>query len=242
MKGVILRIVPDAVIVDLSHEIGAQDIWEGAFVLRHAACEFPPGSLHCAVVDPGVGTARRALAFASDGHIWTGPDNGLLSFALRRATSSIYHITNPILSSGRSSCTFHGRDLFAPTIAHLARGLALDKVGPAITDPVYLPTAVPRLCSDVLHGQIIHIDRFGNLISNISAEDLAPFAAAPLIRAGSAPPLKTICTTYADVEPGQPLALIGSADQLEISVRGGHAAHFFSIDRGAAICIERQHP
>jgi S-adenosyl-L-methionine hydrolase (adenosine-forming) len=240
MKGVILHIAPEATIVDLSHEIGAQDIWAGAFVLRHAAREFPAGSLHCAVIDPGVGTARRALAFSSDDHIWIGPDNGLLSFALQRATSPIYHVTNPLLSSGRASNTFHGRDLFAPTAAHLARDLPLNEVGPPISDPVHLPVAPPRLCNDALYGQIIHIDHFGNLVSNLAAKDLAPFAAAPLIRIGSAPPLKSISTTYADVAPGQPLALLGSADLLEISIRDGHAAHSLQLERGAVICIEHQ--
>lgn len=240
MKGVILRIAPDVTIVDLSHEIGAQNIWEGAFVLHHAAREFPPGSLHCAVVDPGVGSARRALAFASDDQIWIGPDNGLLSFALQHTTSPIYHITNPLLSSGRASNTFHGRDLFAPTAAHLARGLPLSEVGPAISDPVYLPVAPARLCRDALCGQIIHIDHFGNLISNLNAKEVSHFAAAPLIRVGSAPPLRNISTTYADAAPGQPLALIGSADLLEIAIRDGHAANSLQIECGENISIEHQ--
>jgi S-adenosylmethionine hydrolase len=239
MKGVILKIAPTATIVDLSHEIGAQDIAEGAFVLHHAAREFPSGSLHCAVVDPGVGTTRRALAFTSDNQAWIGPDNGLLSFALLRATGPIYQITNFLLSSGRSSHTFHGRDLFAPTAAHLACGFPLAEVGPTIADPVCLPISTPHIRSNVLHGQIIHIDHFGNLVSNISIEDLTPFA-APLIRTGSASPLKSISKAYGDVDPGRPLALIGSADLLEISVHGGSAAEFFQLDRGAPICIEHQ--
>jgi len=240
MKGVILKIAPTATIVDLSHEISAQDISEGAFVLHHAAREFPPGSLHCAVVDPGVGTTRRALAFSSDDQVWIGPDNGLLSFALLRTTSPIYQITNPLLSSGRASHTFHGRDLFAPTTAHLARGFSLAEVGPAITDPVHLPTSSPHVSNGALHGQIVHIDHFGNLVSNISIEDLIPFTAAPLIRTGSMPPLKAVCKTYADVASGQPLALVGSADLLEISIHGGSAAEFFQIERGASISVEHQ--
>ena len=105
---------------------------------------------------------------------------------------------------------------------------------------MHLPVAPPRLCNDTLYGQIIHIDHFGNLVSNLAAKDIAPFAAAPLIRIGSAPSLESISTTYADVAPGQPLALLGSADLLEISIRDGHAANSLQLERGAAICIEHQ--
>ena len=129
MKGVILRTAPSVRIVDLCHTIPPQSMESGAFVLQHAAREFPPSTVHCAVVDPGVGTARRALAFTSRDHVWVGPDNGLLDFALQDADGFVYAIDPDRLDNRRISATFHGRDVFAPAAAHLANGRNLSDIG-----------------------------------------------------------------------------------------------------------------
>ncbi len=238
MKGVILSIAPETTLIDLSHSIGAQDILEGAFVLNHAAREFPPGTVHLAVVDPGVGTARRAIAFASGGHLWVGPDNGLLSFALAHSTSPVRQISHPKLTSRLLSSTFHGRDLFAPTAAHLANGFALDEIGPIATEPLLLPEASPQRQHDLIAGQIIHVDHFGNLVSNITAAHIADFSSSPVIRLGDHPPISHLSTTYADVAPGQSLALIGSSGLLEIAVNGGSGSTELGADRRTPITIE----
>lgn len=241
MKGVVLSLAPSARIVDISHDIGAQDILEGAFVLHYAAREFPPGTIHCAIVDPGVGSARRALAFASQEQLWVGPDNGLLSFALQDATGPIYAIDSARVGSGRQSATFHGRDLFAPAAAQLANGWSLSDLGNPIADPVYLDAATRQVEADGIDGHIIHVDRFGNLVSNIARTDIAPFAHAPCIRIGRAQPLHELKKTYTDVAPGQLVALIGSAELVEISVNGGSAARQLGVERGTSIRVEAQH-
>lgn len=241
MKGVIARIAPRAHVIDISHDIGAQNVAHGAFVLHYAAREFPPTTVHCAIVDPGVGSARRALAFTSATHLWVGPDNGLLSFAFNQVEGSIYAIDSTRLPPVRKSATFHGRDLFAPAAARLSDGVPLDEIGTPITDPILLPSATCQLGDDFVEGHIIHIDQFGNLVSNIPRHVLDKLGEDPSIRVGSTARINGLNTTYADVAPGQLLALIGSADLVEISVNQGHAARQLGIELGAPIRIELSH-
>ena len=184
MKGVILGIAPEAQLVDISHQIPPQDVLAAAFVLRHAAREFPPCTVHLAVVDPGVGTRRRPLALQSSGHLWVGPDNGLFSFVLNQADSRVHEIARPDLGRPNPSSTFHGRDLFAPLAAYLCRGLDLADVGPPVADPVRLDESAPGKSADRIAGHIVHIDGFGNLVSNIAATDIAPWGSALRIRLG----------------------------------------------------------
>ena len=235
MKGVTLGIAPDARLIDISHQIPPQDVLAAAFVLRHAAREFPPGTVHLGVVDPGVGTARRPIAVATDDHFWIGPDNGLFSFVLNDAR--VYHITNKALYSPRPSHTFHGRDIFAPIAAHLCAGLDLAAVGPPIHDPVILPEIAAQKSAERITGQIIHIDHFGNLVTNIAAADIEPWGTAVSIRLGNYV-LTGLSRTYGDVAKDAALALIGSIDLLEISVNGGSAAQRFGIDRRDPIVVE----
>jgi len=239
MKGVILAIAPEAQIVDISHQIPPQDVLAAAFVLRHAAGEFPPGTVHLAVVDPGVGTRRRPLAIHSSGHLWVGPDNGLFSFVLDRADSRVHEITRPDLGRPNPSRTFHGRDLFAPLAAHLCRGLDLTNVGPPVADPVRLAESAPCKSAARIAGHIIHIDSFGNLVSNIAAADIAPWGSALRIRLGGQV-LAKLCRTYEDVESGAPLALIGSAGLLEIAVNRGNAARQLGVQRRTALVVEKR--
>ncbi len=238
MKGVILGIAPEAQLVDISHQIPPQDVLAAAFVLRHAACEFPPGTVHLAVVDPGVGTQRRPLALHSSGHLWVGPDNGLFSFVLNRADSRVHEIARRDLGRPDPSSTFHGRDLFAPLAAHLGRGLDLASVGPAVADPVRLAESAPRKSANRIAGHVIHIDGFGNLVTNIAAAEIAPWGPALCIRLG-AHVLTQLCRTYADVEPGAPLALIGSTGLLEVAVNRGHAARQLGVQRRAPLIVEK---
>ena len=238
MKGAILRIAPATHLIDISHQIPPQDVLAAAFVLRHAAGEFPPGTLHLAVVDPGVGTQRRPLALASDDQLWVGPDNGLFSFVLDRNDTRVHHITRRDICSPRPSGTFHGRDIFAPIAAHLSRGLNLAEVGPPISNPVRLPETAPNKSTEQIAGQIIHVDRFGNLVTNIAAADIEPWGTALRIRLG-AYVFAGLSPTYAAVDEGAPLTLLGSVGLLEISVNGGSAAQQLGLDRHDAILIEK---
>ena len=237
MKGVILGITPETQLVDISHQIPPQDVLAAAFILRHAACEFPLGTVHLAVVDPGVGTRRRPLALQSSGHLWVGPDNGLFSFILDCTDSRVHEIARPDLGRPDLSSTFHGRDLFAPLAAHLCRGLDLADVGPPVADPVRLDESAPCKSADRIAGHIVHIDSFGNLVSNIEAADIVQWTALR-IRLGDHV-LTELCRTYDDVEPGAPLTLIGSAGLLEIAVNRGHAARQLGVQRRAALVVEK---
>jgi S-adenosylmethionine hydrolase len=237
MRGVLLRLAPEARLVDLSHCIPPQDLLEGAWVLRHAATEFPPGTIHLAVVDPGVGSARRPLVVAGGGYLWVGPDNGVFSFVFQTAGWQAYQIAHPDLRLPRLSATFHGRDLFAPTAARLATGFPAEQVGPPVTDPVRLEEAAPRREGAELVGQVIHVDRFGNLTTNIPKEAVAGWGKGWRVRAG-AQELTRLGRTYAEAEPGSLLLLVGSAGLLEIAVRGGSASRRLGLGRRAEVRLE----
>jgi len=234
MRGVLLRLAPQARLVDLSHCIPPQDLLAGAWILRHAATEFPQGAIHLAVIDPGVGSARRPLVVHSGGYLWVGPDNGLFSFALQAPGWRAFEIRHPDLRLPRLSSTFHGRDLFAPTAARLAAGFPLEEVGPPVSDPVRLEEAAPRREGDELVGQVIHLDRFGNLTTNIPGEAVAGWGEGWGLRLG-AEKLNCLCRTYAEAEPSGLLALVGSAGLLEIAVNGGSAARRLRLGRRAEV-------
>ena len=234
MKGVMLAIAPRLHLVDLSHELPAQDVLAAAFVLRHAARPFPPNTVHLAVVDPGVGSSRRALVVAAYQHLWVGPDNGLFSFALDAPDCQVRAINNADLMGAQISRTFHGRDVFAPVAAHLAAGVPLDEVGPAVEDPVCLKALRPQRSADGVEGQVIHVDRFGNLVTNIAAEMLD---GARRVCLGDVV-MEGVAQTYAEVEWGDVLALVGSAGTLEISVNGGAAARQLGAGQGARVRVE----
>ena len=167
MKGVALGIAPHARLIDISHQIPPQDVLAAAFVLCHAAREFPPGTVHLAVVDPGVGTARRPIAVAAADQFWIGPDNGLFRFVLNNART--YHIANKALFSPRPSHTFHGRDIFAPIAAHLCSGLDLAEVGPSIADPVHLDHTTPQKSAARIEGLIANYELAFRLQSTMPA-------------------------------------------------------------------------
>src|SRR5574341_2193266 len=209
MKGVILGINPDVALVDLCHSGQAYDATDAAFLLITSYCYFPTGTIHVAVVDPGVGGPRRPILVSCDGHLFIGPDNGLLGpIAQRGGPSSVRAITAALYFLQPVSATFHGRDIFAPVAGHLSLGAEPDRFGHPIADYVRLTLPRPSQCgARSIKGEILHIDRFGNLVTNIAREDLERLASGGTITAlqveiaGHTLP---IVTYYTQVAPGAP--------------------------------------
>ena len=232
VKGAILTVAPAATLVDVAHAVPAQDVRAGAFLLWSAVEAFPVGTIHLAVVDPGVGSARRAIALRSRrGDVCVGPDNGLLVPAAERlgGRDLVVELTEPRYWRPSPSRTFHGRDVFGPVAAHLANGVPLEAVGQPIADPVELHLPEPR----GLEGEVIHVDTFGNLVTNLPATSLpARFQAKVQGHTAQAAP------HYQAVAPGGLLALVGSAGLLEISVRDGSAAAVTGATRGTPVTVE----
>lgn len=245
MKGAILSVDPQAVIVDITHGVSPQDLAQAARELADAFGYFPPGTIHVTVVDPGVGSARRILAVAAAGQVFLAPDNGILPAALARVrVGAAVSVENRSLFREPVSPTFHGRDVFAPVAGHLSRGLALDRLGPAIDENglVRLTVSGPRPNSGGgLTGTLIAIDRFGNLITDICQPDLERLAGREswrtvTVRLGTEE-IHGIARTYADGAPRMPLALFGSSGRLEVAVRDGSAEVYFSARRGLPVYI-----
>lgn len=231
MRGVIAAIAPDAIVDNASHEIAHGDITAGAFALERYWKLYPPGTVHVVVIDPGVGTARRALVATADGRVLVAPDNGVLTLVLDAAQSlSIREIREPAYLRAQPSSTFHGRDVFAPVAAHIAARVAPDGVGPSIDDPVRLALPSAQRQGDAWVGTILLEDRFGNLITNLDGDRLP---AGPVVHIDGRPPIPVL-TTYADADPDTLLALIGSSGRLEIAVRDGSAAARLRLPRGTA--------
>jgi S-adenosylmethionine hydrolase len=238
MKGVILGICPEVRLVDLTHEIPAQDVLAGALAIESAAPYFPAGTIHLAVVDPGVGSARRALAIASRGQLFVGPDNGLLSFALAADGWSAVALEAPPFRLTTVSRTFHGRDVFAPAAAHLARGVPLRALGPAVTDPARLAIPECRIEGAEVVGEVIGADRFGNLLTSITGAAISgQVPALDVTVALGGRDLGTLAGCYAEGEPDRPAAIIGSTGRLEIFVRNGSALGLLGARRGAPVRV-----
>jgi S-adenosyl-L-methionine hydrolase (adenosine-forming) len=219
MKGVICGINPQARIVDISHGIPAQDILAAALVLRHSAQYFPPRTIHVVVVDPGVGSARRPLLLEFEESYFIGPDNGVLSLAVeRKGPMRIVHLSNPSYHLRPTSTTFHGRDIFAPAAAYLSRGIALEAFG-ELTDHfarLSWPTAVKTGAR--MTGEIVYIDRFGNLITNIGADDLKEVSGQQLRITLCDISILGLASNYAAGEQTRYFALINSWGLLEIAI------------------------
>jgi len=226
LKGVLFSTAPDVTIVDLSHEIPPQDIESARLAVARYWRRFPNGTVHIVVVDPGVGSARHALAVNSDDRFLVGPDNGVLSPALLASGSRA--VSLPVPPS--ASATFQGRDVFAPAAAHLATGTAIDALGAPCLDPVVRRTPEARRASDgSVVGEIIAIDRFGNAISNL----IAPRGGRIEIQGRTMP----IVRTYADGPVGDIIALVGSSGFVEIAQRDGSAARALEITRGTRVTL-----
>jgi len=242
LKGVILGLNPQAVLVDLSHEVPPQDIQAGALVLAAATPYFPPGTINLAVVDPGVGTGRRGLAARGRGQFWVGPDNGLFHLIFAGQTDiDIVSLENPVYFLPQVSPTFQGRDLFAPVAAHLSLGVELPRLGPTVTDPVRLPWPEPFFTAAILRGEIIYVDRFGNLVSNIAADAFHSWLKGENCQIKVGPvTLTRLHRTYGETAPGEVLALVGSHGFLEIACARGSAAARLRVAVGQPLNIRRQ--
>jgi len=244
MKGVILGIDPTATIVDISHNIPPQDVREAAYTLYAAYPYFPRGAIHVVVVDPGVGSQRRAIALRTPQATFVAPDNGVLSYVVagQKKVEQIVHLTNPSYHLSPVSRTFHGRDIFAPAAAHLARGVPLAELGDSLTEIVTFPLPRPQSRPDgTIVGQVIHVDRFGNLITSITATDLADHSllgASVIEIKGQS--IRGIASNYAEVATGKLLALVGSSDRLEIAVSGGSASQALEAKVGDEVLLEAE--
>jgi S-adenosyl-L-methionine hydrolase (adenosine-forming) len=241
MKGVILNICPDATLVDITHEVPPHDVLDGSLQLAGAARYFPAGTIFLAVVDPGVGSARRGIAAEAGDYRFVAPDNGVLTSVLREwAPKKIVELTDRRYARPTVSRTFEGRDRFAPAAAWLAKGVELTAFGRPAGTVMRLDIPQPLLSADELGGEVLRIDRFGNLITNIDRHAFDKFAAGrPLaIRIGERPVARVV-STYADAGPGELVALFGSSDHLELATNGGSAAETLAAARGARVHVAR---
>jgi S-adenosylmethionine hydrolase len=236
VKGVLLSRCAGLRVVDLTHEIAPQDVTEGAFFIAQAAPWFPAGTVHLAVVDPGVGTSRRPLAVRAGGHFFVLPDNGLIELVLRALPLDQARVIDMDRDRG-TSATFHGRDVFAPAAAALACGAPLSDIGPAAGRLARLAFPRPALRADRVEGEIVHVDRFGNLVSNIDRAALggAPCSGVQIGGRALGAPLHT----YGDAAAGELLALWNSAGLLEVAAREASAAATLGLGRGAGITARR---
>jgi len=240
MKGVMLSVNPELAFVDISHLIPRQDIHSGAFTLYQAARYFPPGTIHVAVVDPGVGTARKALVVTAGGHFYIAPDNGLLTYVLRREDGFTAHeITSEHYFHRPVSSTFHGRDVFAPVAAWLSRDVPLRQFGPELVQPVLLKIpAVTRVRDALVQGAVLAVDSFGNLITNLIPTDLPPMGAErshPIRVVAGKREITSYRTTFAEGAPGEVFIIPGSSGYLEIAMRDRSAAAELQIGPGAPV-------
>jgi len=237
MKGVILGLAPGARLVDLTHSVPPQAVIPGALILRNAVPVFPSGTVHVAVVDPGVGSERAPIAVFAGDQVLVGPDNGLLHPAAGRlGLREIRRLECEALFRRPVSRTFHGRDVFAPVAAHLVAGIEPERLGPVVPsmEPLSLPEC--RVDAGEISGEVIYIDRFGNLITNIPGALLAEAGATARFAGG---PRLPVADTYSQVASGEPLALVGSWEQLEIAVRDGSAARDLGGEVGSPVTVGR---
>lgn len=226
MKGVLYSLAPDADVVDIAHDIPPQDVERGRLTLARIWRRFPPGTVHLVVVDPGVGSSRAGLVVSSHDRYLVGPDNGVLSPALLAGGARV--VSLPL--SPTASSTFHGRDLFAPAAAALARGEPIEDLGVEAQPPVIRRTPeATRRADGGIDGEVIIIDRFGNAITNLIA-----LRGGTIETASRAIPIRR---TYADVPPGTPVAVVGSTGFVEIAVRDGSAARTLDLSRGSRVTL-----
>lgn len=242
VKGAILSIHPDARIVDISHKVKSHDILDAAFLLAQSYHYFPPRTVHCCVVDPGVGSARRPIIAVSEKYFFVAPDNGVLSMVYDREPSfTVIHATARHFFLPRISQTFHGRDVFGPIAAWLSKGTDSKNFGEPITDYVKLTPPKPtRIEPNLLRGSIIKIDKFGNCITNIPAEDIPHFQpnhAGPLQVLVNQRKIEKVCRSYSEGLPGELFAIRGSSDFLELAINRASAAAALHAQRGDEVHV-----
>ncbi len=241
MKGVILSINPEARIVDITHEVEPQDIRGAAFCMLGYLGYFPRGTVHVCVVDPGVGSSRRAVAIKTRDFYLVGPDNGVFTLALDRfGCEEIVLLENCELLMPRISQTFHGRDIFAPAAAHISSGVGLDRFGPQIDEPVRFDWSEVRIEADRMVGRIVHFDRFGNAITNIDEAAVREFlaGAVPIVSVGGWS-ISGLASSYAEAVGGKLCAVIDSYGFVEIAVPMGDARKLLRLNLGDEVWIRR---
>jgi len=241
MKGVILSINPEVNIVDLTHSVLAHDILDGALAIGQSYRYFPPKTVHVVVVDPGVGTARRPILVAEDQHYFVAPDNGVLSSVYEQSESlHVWDIISEHYFRQPVSKTFHGRDIFAPVAAWLTKSWQTSSFGEPITDFVRFGIPKAKRTGNTIQGSVLHADHFGNLVTNITAEDLPELAAGEgklTISAGNGQVTKVV-ETFAQGAAGEVVGLMGSSGYLEISVNKGNASRTLGAGLGAEVTVE----
>jgi S-adenosylmethionine hydrolase len=238
MKGVILTINPKATLIDITHDIEKFNIRMAAFMLASAAPYFPEGTVHLAVVDPGVGTQRRAILIQTKKGFFVGPDNGILILAAQsQGIEHVYQLTNPKFMLPKISSTFHGRDIFAPAAAHLEKGVKPIEFGPEINDPIKPGFAKVKRRNSSLIGEVMHIDGFGNIITNINEKLVQNYAKKVNVELPSISLILTVGKAYAQAKPKEPIVLIGSHGFMEIALNQGSAAEKFHAKAGDKIVL-----
>lgn len=235
MKGVIANIAPHAHLIDISHFIPPQDVFTGALILGRSTPYFPVNTIHVGVIDPGVGTQRRPIAARLGNHFFIGPDNGLCTLiwyaAQKRGLPNVfYHLDKPDYWLPDISHVFHGRDIFSPAAAHLASGIPLEKLGTHITDPIQLELKEPERTNNGWSGEVIHIDHFGNIATNIMQERLDKDIVDTVSLCGHT--ISGLVNTFGERPPGELIALFGSTGNLIISIVNGNAAQAINAQRG----------
>lgn len=239
MKGVIAGIAPKTQVIDISHDIEPYQIGQARFLLAQSWPYFPKRTVHVCIVDPGVGSERRPILVEAEGHRFVGPDNGLFSDLVGRKGAKVRHITNSKLFLKDVSQTFHGRDVFAPVGAHLSAGLAASRVGPLVEDALRQTTSEPvRIGRRFWQGEIVHIDRFGNLITNLATAELAPLKVKGMaLRVGLRMVTKMV-SSYAAASDEEPFLIEGSSGNLEVAVNQNSAAKALGVGLGAPVELE----
>lgn len=236
VKGAILSVNPRAVIVDITHEIPPQDIAAGAFTILAAYKTFPAGTIHVAVVDPGVGSTRRPIILSANEQFFVGPDNGLFTYIYdREPGSQVFHVTAKKYFRSDPSSTFHGRDIFAPVAAALSNGVNPRELGPGISDAVRLPVSLEPevLKNGDVRARIIHIDRFGNCVTNLTRDFVKPGSSLVI----NHKTIRQFRNFYGENSDTSPFAIWGSAGFLEISVNGASAAETLRVNTGETILL-----
>jgi len=240
MKGVIYGINPEVRIIDLCHQIESHNIHEAAFLLKSSYSYFPEGTVFLIVVDPGVGSKRKSIIMETENYFFIAPDNGVLSFLLERDIKRIMQITNEKYFLKPVSRTFHGRDIFAPVAAHLSKGEKVENFGSPIKDIEKIKLPEPQVEKNRLSGEVIHVDRFGNLITNINKDTFVRFIEDKKfqIAIGKGKICK-ISSSYKEGKKGLPIAIFGSFDNLEISLYGDDASRGLNLKKGSKIYIKK---
>jgi S-adenosylmethionine hydrolase len=241
MRGAVLSLCREAILVDISHDVSPQNVSEAAFILEGCRHSFPDRTVFLVVVDPGVGTQRRGLVVTEDRKTYVGPDNGVFDDVLGGTGVVAREIREPSLTGSRVAPTFHGRDVFAPVAAHLAVGTDPSAVGPVIGDPVRLSRPGVAVGRDgLVVAGVIHVDHFGNLVTNLAVErslDLSLEEVVVTVTCAGAERHVPVVATYGNVPPGKACAVVGSSGLLEVGVNGDHAARCLGLGVGSTVRV-----